>query len=95
MAVRTHARPPQADGPLVLNLFRRRQQPDLFCAVPINQSVPMFLSDGTWMYVSSLDPEKPRPRGFCPLEAREYCRSDGYYVFYTSQDGPNALRSIS
>jgi hypothetical protein len=67
MAVRTHSRHPHDGGTVVLNLFRRRQQPDLFCAVPTNQYVPMFLSDGTWTYVSSLDPDQPRPNGFCPL----------------------------
>jgi hypothetical protein len=95
MAVQIHSRHLLDGGTVVLNLFQRRKQPDLFCAVPTNQYVPMFLSDGTWTYVSTLDPEQPRPKGFCPLQAREYCRSDGYYVFYTPQDGPNAMRSIS
>jgi hypothetical protein len=95
MAVRTPSRHQQDGGTVVLNLFQRRQQPDLFCAVPTNQYVPMFLSDGTWTYVSSLDPEQPRPKGFCPLQAREYCRADGYYVFYTSDGRSNAEREAS
>jgi hypothetical protein len=40
---------------LTYNLFRHRDDADLYCAVPQDQAVPSFLTDHAWEYAEALD----------------------------------------
>ena len=58
-------------------LFRSADEPDLWCAVPSERSVPRFLLSGAWEFGG----HRMRPPGFRPLAAAEAEGLSGFYLF--------------
>lgn len=63
------------------NLFRRRNEPELYCAVPEHYPVPGFIMGEAWDFGGRLDNPDAAPRGFDPAAARHGVRLTGYYLF--------------
>lgn len=63
------------------NLFRRRNEPELYCAVPEHYPVPGFIIGEAWDFGGRLDNPDAAPRGFDPAAARHGVRLTGYYLF--------------
>lgn len=59
------------------NFFRRSDEPDLWCAVPAERSVPTFLLSGAWQFGG----HRTRPAGFRPSAAVEAATLSGFYLF--------------
>ena len=64
------------------NLFRRKDETDLYCAVPENVPVPEFLTDSSWEYARSLDLETLS--GFDAAAAQASAGANGFYLFYSA-----------
>lgn len=78
---------------LAYNLFRRRNEPDLYCAVPEDHPVPSFISGEAWDFGGTLDSPVTTLRGFDPQAARHGVRLTGYYLFLADVgDRPARLR---
>lgn len=43
---------------LIYNLFRHKEESNLYCAVPEDRPVPAFLTDDNWVYANSLEDRK-------------------------------------
>ena len=61
-------------------LFRREDKPDLYCAVPEDQSVPTFLRSAHWAIVGRITEATALP-GFQEEQARSGVRLNGFYLF--------------
>ena len=66
------------------NVFRRKHQPALRCAVPLDLPVPSFVSGETWDFGGTVTGEQPPP-GFKPEAADQAVRHTGYYLFHAVQ----------
>ena len=66
----------------VYNLFRRKGEKDLFCAVPEDYSVPQFLTAETWEYSRSLPVASLS--GFDSVAAEASVKANGFYIFHSS-----------
>jgi hypothetical protein len=64
------------------NLFRRKNEADLYCAVPEDRAVPAFLTDRTWEYAQSL--EVDTLSGFDAAAAEASTTANGFYLFHSS-----------
>ena len=64
------------------NLFRRKDETDLYCAVPQDVAVPEFLVEGTWEYAQSLDIETLS--GFDATAAEASALLNGFYLFHSA-----------
>ncbi|TXN68122.1 hypothetical protein [Methylobacterium sp. WL6] len=62
------------------NVFRRRQSPELRCAVRQDRPVPLFIDGAVGEFSGTVVGEKP-PAGFQAGEAHEAMLSAGYYLF--------------
>jgi hypothetical protein len=63
------------------NVFRRKQDPDLCCAVPEDRPVPEFIRPDGWEFLAKI-PESARvPQGFSDRAARAGVRFNGFYIF--------------
>lgn len=62
------------------NVFRRRQSPELRCAVRQDRPVPGFIDGAIWEFSGTVVGEKP-PAGFQSDEAHEAMQGVGYYPF--------------
>jgi len=64
------------------NLFRRQNEEDLYCAVPVDVAVPAFLTDQTWEWAQSLD---IRQLSDFDAEAAEIsANTNGFYLFHST-----------
>jgi hypothetical protein len=63
------------------NIFRRKQDPELCCAVPEHQPVPAFLIPEEWEFAAKATHPANAPRGFRLHAARAGERFNGFYVF--------------
>ena len=63
------------------NLFRRRRDPNLCCAVPERHPVPPFIQGETWEFAGTIAGPASIPLGFRPEAATEATRLTGYYLF--------------
>lgn len=63
------------------NLFRRRNEPQIYCAVPEHYPVPSFIIGEAWDFGGRLDNPDAAPRGFDAAAARHGVRLTGYYLF--------------
>ena len=63
------------------NLFRRRQKPDVLCAVPEDRPVPSFVNANGWEFVGKADEPATVPLGFNQKAATVSVRNNGYYLF--------------
>ena len=66
------------------NVFRRKQQPALRCAVRQDRPVPAFVNGETWVFGGIATTKEPPP-GFQPEAASEAMRLTGYYLFHALQ----------
>ena len=64
------------------NLFRNRQRPQLFCAVPEDRPVPGFVLAEDWLFEGSLHPSDTPPPGFHARAAATGMRFSGFYLFH-------------
>ena len=56
------------------NLFRRQNEEDLYCAVPVDVAVPSFVTDERWEWAQSLDVSQ--------LEIS--ANTNGFYLFHST-----------
>jgi hypothetical protein len=63
------------------NLFRRRQEPDVLCAVPEDRPVPSFINANGWEFAGKADEPATLPLGFNQKAARVSVRCHGFYLF--------------
>lgn len=63
------------------NLFRRKAERDLYCAVPEDRPVPRFVAGGEWEYQGRIADGTAPPAGFRFDAAQAAQRLNGYYVF--------------
>jgi hypothetical protein len=64
------------------NLFRRKGDADLYCAVPEDVAVPGFLTQDTWEYARSLD--AGALSGFDAAAAEVSAQANGFYLFHSA-----------
>jgi hypothetical protein len=64
------------------NLFRRRDDADLYCAVPQDQAVPSFLTDHAWEYAEALDVTAFSK--FDASAAEASAAANGFYLFHSA-----------
>jgi hypothetical protein len=63
------------------NVFQRKRQPALCCAVRQDRPVPVFVRAETWAFSGITTTEEPSP-GFQPQAASDAMRFAGYYLFH-------------
>jgi len=66
------------------NVFSRKQQPALRCAVRQDRPVPSFVQGETWEFKGTVKAEKAQS-GFHPEAASHAMRLSGYYLFHALQ----------
>ena len=77
------------------NLFRRKREPDVACAVPEDCPVPGFLDPSTWEYVGTLrEPTTPLP-GFNRRAAEASIRFNGFYLFEAGVTAPTPIADLA
>jgi hypothetical protein len=64
------------------NLFRRKDEADLYCAVPEDIAVPSFVTEETWEFARSLKLEVLS--GFDATAAEESVKANGFYLFHST-----------
>ena len=62
------------------SFFRRSEEPELYCAVPVTCSVPRFLLSGHWNFSGQM-PDEQAPSGFRLAAALESEYLNGFYLF--------------
>ena len=62
------------------NLFRRKNEADLYCAIPEDVAVPEFLSPEGWEYAQSVG--LSALSGFDAAAAEVSVQANGFYLFY-------------
>jgi hypothetical protein len=70
------------------NVFQHKTKPALFCAVPVDQPVPVFILWEQWAFHQSLHPSDPCPSGFRPQAAQDGARFNGFYLFQVTGHHP-------
>jgi hypothetical protein len=63
------------------NIFCRRDEPDIRCAVPEERPVPPFLEAPVWEFVGRMDRAELASAGFGEGEIAEAIQAQGYYIF--------------
>jgi hypothetical protein len=63
------------------NLFRRKADEHVYCAVPEGYPVPPFVDGQHWEFRGSLGEDGARPAGFRDDAAAAAARLSGYYLF--------------
>lgn len=63
------------------NLFRRKSEPDLFCAVPEDRAVPGFIDGDAWEFGGRIAADSSERPGFDARAASRLARYNGYYFF--------------
>ena len=64
------------------HFFRRSDEPDIWCAVPAERSLPRFLLSGEWQFGG----HRTRPAGFRLAAAHESAGLNGFYLFHRVPD---------
>ena len=75
------------------NLFRRKLEEDLYCAVPEDRPVPSFLTDVTWNYAYTLREGVASPPGFDQAAAELGVRLIGFHLFLVLGGMPSTRSS--
>ncbi|MER2266087.1 hypothetical protein [Methylobacterium oxalidis] len=73
------------------NVFCRRRQPELCCAVRQDWLIPSFIENETWRF-KGFTGDGRLPPGFHPDAAQEGMKLIGYYLFHTISSGPDKKR---
>ena len=68
------------------DLFRREDKPDLYCAVPEDRAVPVFLRGDHWACAGRITEAAALP-GFRGDLARSGVRLNGFYLFMAHHTG--------
>ena len=63
------------------NLFRRKDQEGLVCAVPESRAVPPFIDGGEWTFGGKVQSRDSAPPGFDDRAAATAVRFNGFYLF--------------
>lgn len=63
------------------NVFRRRDESDLWCAVPSDHSVPVFLLSGGWTFGGSSTSEDSQLPNIVRPDALKAVQLNGFYLF--------------
>lgn len=66
--------------PHVWNMFKRREEGELWCAVPAETAVPRFLFSGEWDFSGQHAEQRSLP-GFQRAVALQSVRMNGFYLF--------------
>jgi hypothetical protein len=78
------------------NLFRRKREPDLCCAVRQDKPVPSFVRGSEWEFGGTVvDNGGPTPAGFQLGAAQEATQAAGFYIFQIMTTKPAPLRPIA
>lgn len=82
------------------NLFRRKGQRALCCAVRQDKLVPTFLHGEAWDFGGTIFNDATQPTGFQAKAANEATTINGYYLFHAHHEdgGPvreETLRSLA
>ncbi len=67
------------------NLFRRKDEADLYCAVPEDIAVPSFITQETWEFAQSL--ELGVLSGFDATAAEASVKANGFYLSHSAETG--------
>ena len=70
------------------NLFRRKGQEGLVCAVPESLAVPRFIGGGGWTFGGRVESPDRAPPGFDGRAAATAVRYNGFYLFQATGRGP-------
>jgi hypothetical protein len=65
------------------NLFRRKEAPELFCAVPEDRAVPRFIAGESWEFGGRISGDSHFQPGFDRSAARSATGMNGFYLFQT------------
>lgn len=65
------------------NVFTRRRQSALRCAIAQESPVPSFIQNEIWEFSGTVRPLEPVPAGFQRKAAQEATQSMGYYLFHS------------
>jgi len=68
------------------NLFRRADKPDLYCAVPEDRAVPIFVRGDHWAFAGRITKAAALP-GFQAEQARSGVRLNGFHLFMAHRTG--------
>jgi len=63
------------------NLFRRKEEPELLCAVPADRAVPSFIAGETWEFGGTISGSSREHPGFDASAASAAARYNGFYLF--------------
>ncbi|TGE00289.1 hypothetical protein [Methylobacterium nonmethylotrophicum] len=78
----TRARPRTVRRWPTYNLFRRRAEPELVCAVPNDFPVPAFITGEAWSYAGSISAPSEAPPGFSAAVAEHGAETCGFHLFH-------------
>ena len=67
-------------------LFRREDKPDLYCAVPEDRAVPIFVRGDHWAFAGRITKAAALP-GFQAEQARSGVRLNGFHLFMAHRSG--------
>jgi hypothetical protein len=68
-------------SPIRYDLFRSRDEPELYCAVPEDRPAPAFLGSEPWQVAGQVTEADPMPVGFDREAARIGACLNGFYLF--------------
>lgn len=82
-----NAKQQKASGAVVqaYNLFRRKEAPELVCAVPEDRAVPRFIAGETWEFGGRISAGSRKHAGFDRHAARAAACYNGFYLFHSLQ----------
>ena len=63
------------------NVFRRKGEEALCCAVPESHAVPRFVGGRRWTFGGKIDGQASPPPGFDDRAAATAVRFNGFYLF--------------
>jgi hypothetical protein len=81
-------------SPIRYDLFRSRDEPELYCAVPENRPAPAFLGSEPWQVAGRLAEADPMPLGFDREAARIGVRLNGFYLFVAFSPIPGLKSNV-
>jgi hypothetical protein len=80
-----NAKQQKASGAVVqaYNLFRRKEAPELVCAVPEDRAVPRFIAGESWEFSGRISAGSREHAGFDGHAASTAARYNGFYLFHS------------
>lgn len=65
------------------NVFARKDEPAIRCAVVQERPVPTFIQKEGWEFQGTVKPSDPAPAGFRHGRAADGTRIIGFYLFFS------------